>query len=42
MAKFIDAERGMTWVRLECAFPRNPKVLTWLCAAHWIEEGEEE
>lgn len=27
MTKLIDAARGMTWVRLDCAFPRNPKVL---------------
>lgn len=26
MAKFVDATRGLTWVRLDCAFPRNPKV----------------
>ena len=27
MGKLIDASRGMSWVRLECSFPRNPKVL---------------
>lgn len=27
MAKHVDAERGMTWVRLESAFWCNPKVL---------------
>lgn len=35
MAKFIDAERGLTWVRLECSFPRNPKVLALVEAKGW-------
>lgn len=35
MAKFIDAERGLTWVRLECSFPRNPKVLALVEAKAW-------
>lgn len=35
MAKFIDAERGLSWVRLECSFPRNPKVLALVEAKAW-------
>lgn len=27
MGKYVDAERGLGWVRLQCSFPRNPKVL---------------
>lgn len=35
MAKFIDATRGLSWVRLECSFPRNPKVLTLVEGKAW-------
>lgn len=35
MGKFVNAARGLTWVRLECAFPRNPKVLELVHAKSW-------
>lgn len=35
MAKYIDAERGLSWVRLDCSFPRNPKVLVLVEAKAW-------
>ncbi len=35
MAKYIDAERGLNWVRLDCSFPRNPKVLVLVEAKAW-------
>lgn len=27
MGKFVDGIRGLEWVRLDTAFPRNPKIL---------------
>jgi len=35
MAKYIDATRGLMWVRLDCAFPRNPKVLELVSRKQW-------
>lgn len=33
--KFINATRGLTWVRLDCSFPRNPKVLELVAGKQW-------
>lgn len=35
MAKYIDAERGLSWVRLETAFPRNHKILALIEMKGW-------
>ena len=35
MGRFIDATRGLEWVRLDTAWPRNPKVLELAHRKQW-------
>ena len=35
MGKYIDGIRGLEWVRLDTAFPRNPKVLMLIEDKAW-------